>query len=636
MPQPGISLIPSQPSSGLPNGFGVSGGVLQVVGTDRNDAITFSQVGDRLRVVAVLGGVRRTEFFRMAAVASIRVLARGGNDVVDNQTVRAALMFGGNGNDTLRGGRGADRLEGDAGNDLLYGREGNDLLRGGIGNDRLYGDADNDRLEGGDHHDLLWGGIGNDLLMGGRGNDQCFGQIGADDVRGGEGNDVLEGDDGDRWDAFADRVLGEAGTDTLYGTFATDVLNGGGQSGDRLRTRLFVDHAGDTVDGNFGAGKLTLREAIDQSTDYDIIHFGKLTAAAPQTIAIVNGTLALTKHLTFQGIGSAGRLTIDGSGNGPQRLFNIFSGVSVSIRNLTIRKFDSGNGNGGAIYLDQGYLTLANVVGRENKGADGGFLYLDGQDTRAVIVDSTLRQNVATWSGGAIVNNSGQMRIFRSTVSANRANVWGGGVFATGVDGGTSIEASTIDHNVAVSTGGGIRLDSGRLELVNATVSSNRSTDGGAGFDSSGLARIVHSTIVFNAASQVGGGLSLAGGGSLLNNSIVYGNTSSSAARDFASALDVSLTQSFSNLIGRGTNSGFVNGVRGNRVGVTNARIDSNLAANGGPTRTHRLLAGSIAIDNGNNAQSVDLLGAVLANDQTGRSRKVGPRVDIGAFEFRV
>ncbi len=52
------------------------------------------------------------------------------------------------------------------------------------------------------------------------------------------------------------------------------------------------------------------------------------------------------------------------------------------------------------------------------------------------------------------------------------------------------------------------------------------------------------------------------------------------------------------------------------------------LADNGGPTLTHALLPGSLAIDAGNDV-------AHLATDQRGRARVSGAAADIGAFEVQ-
>ena len=54
------------------------------------------------------------------------------------------------------------------------------------------------------------------------------------------------------------------------------------------------------------------------------------------------------------------------------------------------------------------------------------------------------------------------------------------------------------------------------------------------------------------------------------------------------------------------------------------------LSANGGPTQTHSLLAGSAAIDAGNLGGCTDDVGALLKRDQRGVKRH---NPDIGAFE---
>ncbi|MCP1602208.1 calcium-binding protein [Pseudomonas citronellolis] len=83
--------------------------------------------------------------------------------VWDVDRVKALLLQGGEGNDTLTGYASDDRLSGGAGNDRLSAGAGNDWLEGGIGNDSLYGDAGNDTLVGGAGNDYLHGGDGSDV-----------------------------------------------------------------------------------------------------------------------------------------------------------------------------------------------------------------------------------------------------------------------------------------------------------------------------------------------------------------------------------------------------------------------------------------------------------------------------------------
>jgi hypothetical protein len=59
------------------------------------------------------------------------------------------------------------------------------------------------------------------------------------------------------------------------------------------------------------------------------------------------------------------------------------------------------------------------------------------------------------------------------------------------------------------------------------------------------------------------------------------------------------------------------------------------LADNGGPTMTHALLPGSVAIDKIPSEMCVDAEGEPLTTDQRGFTRPVGDGCDVGAFEVQ-
>ena len=88
-------------------------------------------------------------------------------------------------------------------------------------------------------------------------------------------------------------------------------------------------------------------------------------------------------------------------------------------------------------------------------------------------------------------------------------------------------------------------------------------------------------------------------------------------------------SSSANNLIGTGGSGGLTNGVNGNQVGESNPGLGT-LVNNGGPTETVALLAGSPAIDKGNNA-----FVTAGETDQRGLPRIVNGAVDIGAFEYQ-
>ncbi len=102
---------------------------------------------------------------------------------LDNQ------LYGGKGNDVVRGWSGRDELYGDEGNDSLRGDNQDDTLFGGAGNDCLWGNSDDDVLSGGAGNDYIHGGGHTDRLLGGDGHDTLVGGHGQDELTGGDGWD---------------------------------------------------------------------------------------------------------------------------------------------------------------------------------------------------------------------------------------------------------------------------------------------------------------------------------------------------------------------------------------------------------------------------------------------------------------
>lgn len=133
---------------------------------------------------------------------------------------------------TIFGGAGDDILRGAAAEDLLVGGGGQDTLRGRHGDDSLSGNGGNDRLVGGAGEDLLLGGRGRDVLFGGNQDDILNGQAGNDWLNGGRGDDILTGAIGA--DVFA--FNRNAGDDTI-----TDFVDGD----DRINLSAFGFAQGD-------------------------------------------------------------------------------------------------------------------------------------------------------------------------------------------------------------------------------------------------------------------------------------------------------------------------------------------------------------------------------------------------------
>lgn len=90
----------------------------------------------------------RETFTAPPVIGRVVVFAQAGNDDVHiaGDMNLPGILYGGLGNDRLKGGGGHDILVGGDGDDLLVGGGGRDLLIGGFGADRLVGNADDDLL----------------------------------------------------------------------------------------------------------------------------------------------------------------------------------------------------------------------------------------------------------------------------------------------------------------------------------------------------------------------------------------------------------------------------------------------------------------------------------------------------------
>ena len=148
-----------------------AGGVLQVEGTNKADAIVVALDAALGNVNVTVNGVT-TAIPTAAVTGGVNVVARnGGDDVrvteaVAGEFTLALTVSGGNGKDTLAGGSGADTLDGGNGNDSLAGLLGDDTLRGGNGKDLLDAGDGADTLDGGRGKDRLLGGLGVDHFVG--------------------------------------------------------------------------------------------------------------------------------------------------------------------------------------------------------------------------------------------------------------------------------------------------------------------------------------------------------------------------------------------------------------------------------------------------------------------------------------
>ncbi len=304
---------------------------------------------------------------------------------------------------------------------------------------------------------------------------------------------------------------------------------------------------------------------------------------------------------------------------------------------------------GGGIFTTGDPVTLTNssVSGNRASAQGGGGIQTEG--AAVTLLRSNVSNNSTTGdeNGGGIDSEGGAVSLTDSTMIGNRATAGGGETGGGGAinsgGGNVTLLRSTVSNNSAAGNenGGGIQSGDGDVTLINSTMSGNRATGageitegGGAIGSERGAITLINSTIYgnFAAGSEGGGGLDPEDGTVTLLNSIIAGNA---AVNGPGPDIDGPVASASHSLIGNGVPTGLVNGVNGNLVGSTGHTIDPRLGPlqnNGGLTPTLALLPGSPAIDAGDDS----VLGPPnrLAADQRGFPRRVGPHVDIGAFEF--
>jgi hypothetical protein len=331
-----------------------------------------------------------------------------------------------------------------------------------------------------------------------------------------------------------------------------------------------VTNVSEHDDGNCTVDDCTLLEAINASNanaDANTITFANGVSGI-----IVNSTvggLTITNPLTIIGPG-ARALTV--SGNSVARVFAVNPGVTANFSGLTIAKGSTAT-VGGGIYNDHGTVSVADCTISGNTAYSGGGIYNKGV------------------SGGAA-----SLTVKRSTISGNVANGGlgeGGAIDSEGVNGGSAV-----------------------VSLTNCTVTGNTAPNipaaaGLLSFGTNGIANVTLTNCTFdsNAIANDHATLSLA-------NTILNAGSGGLTIGNFTATV----TSQGHNLSSDNA-GGFLVGA-GDKPN-TNPMLDT-LKNNGGPGDTLALLAGSPAINAGDDTKAP-------ATDERFFSH-VGVS-DIGAFE---
>ncbi len=296
---------------------------------------------------------------------------------------------------------------------------------------------------------------------------------------------------------------------------------------------------------------------------------------------------------------------------------------------------------GTAATLKLSESTVTGNMADINVGEGGGGLFLRGDS--AEITDSQITNNSAT-KGGGLYDQQLETLITRTTISDNYATPDGGGIYH--LYGDLTLVQSTVHSNRGMRGAGIFNDDYGygdsRLYLVNSTVSGNQANiDGGGIYNDTGDIALYNVTIAANEADGDGDGRGAGAGifnqlgGVRLQNSLLADNV-----RPGSGTPDDCFGSLYSdgyNLIESVTGCTVSGNPTGNIIGQ-DAQLGP-LADNGGPTWTHAIPLGSLAVETANPAGCRDGQGQLLEKDQRGWSRHLEgdgdgeERCDIGAYE---
>ena len=311
----------------------------------------------------------------------------------------------------------------------------------------------------------------------------------------------------------------------------------------------------------------------------------------------------------------------------------------------------SGRGGGLEVYyasalVNDGSLIDLNVANGLGGGGGVNLSYASIFTLR----DSTVSNNRSSGYGGGI-GSRGAVTVYSSSISHNTATD-GGGIAASGdgepvvtiVD--STISDNTADGNLSASGsgyGGGIRMsDANSLTMTGSTLSGNHSIGdivmingpkGGGIWTIETRVTLNSSTITGNTAVNLGGGIYTGDQSYLtLSNTIVSDNTANT---------ENDLAGSFADMNSPTANFSLISDVTGLTINGSNNILGQSaqlgdLQFNGGPTLTHELQLGSLAINGGDPGAMVGD-GTTPDFDQrgTGFDRVIGGRIDIGAFEVQ-
>ena len=347
---------------------------------------------------------------------------------------------------------------------------------------------------------------------------------------------------------------------------------------------------------------------------------GKLTGTTDDSAVIVDGG---TFNL-YSGSISDNKITADNKNGGGvavqnNGIFNMYGGsISENKSKSTATNF----GYGGGVFVDQSKFTMSGGEISDNTASkDGGGVYLKSAEF--------------IMSGGTISYNTS----LAATANIDHI-VGGGGVY---VGGGSTFEmsgGSTIEHNTAATSGGGVNVDTtAKFTMESGTISETNAQYGGGVYSKSYMnntnptkTTMYGGIISNNTAAENGGGVNVGGG--YVNGQDTFFTLSGGAISDntasgdgggiWLSVSNSATTMENGNVSGNTAKNGGGIWIGRNTMKITDSTISGNTATVNG---------GGVCADNGYLTIDGTIISDNDANQNGGGlyiSYMVGPNNAIG------
>jgi hypothetical protein len=457
-----------------------------------------------------------------------------------------------------------------------------------------------------------------------------------------------------------------AGSPRIDGGNATALLTSTSQDPVALSGLTFQNGHGGSV---LNLGQQMTLDAVTVTgnhANHAVISTGALTSNGSRVTANFDGGMALTGATTLNntevshndslgGIFSANApLVLNGGSVSDNAQLAGDGGGLVAFNALTVTgtsfSRNGASGLGGALdVIGPASLTAVKVTGNTAR-AGGGGIVVDGTTgpVSATIASSTLSGNSSRGDGAGIAVLQGTLRMTGSTLDGNASALGAGGGIAA-ISSSVSLTDDTLTGNAALSlTGGGIAQEGFQIAHTRGQVRPSSPAPAVERELQSVRANLTAKRLPAAALPQAITGASAAPRAApddVTMQSVTLAGNSAASGGGISNGQGLAFTVRGSIVAANSASAGPTNCLGVLASGGHNLESSSDclfrasgdlqstdpelapLAANGGPTKTMALNAGSPAIDAG------DPTCPPPASDQRGVARPQGPRCDIGAYE---